>query len=122
MKDLVTRLEKKIDIQKNVSNSLMVTAETQALFDRLNKKSTKAGLSRRKFSPSLRKFALTLHYYSPAAYNYARKCFSKVFPHIRTIRRWYVTINAQPGFTNESFRALKLKRIRTGKELICSLV
>lgn len=122
LKDFVNHLEKKFDIQKNVVNSLKTTAETQALYDRLYSNSSKAGLSRRKFCPSLRKFALTLHYYSPAAYNYARKCFNKVFPHVRTLRRWYVSIDAQPGFTNESFRALKLKRIKTGKELICSLV
>lgn len=31
-------------------------------------------------------------------------------------------MNAEPGFTVESFRALKLKRIKIGTDLICSLV
>lgn len=76
-------------------------------------------------SPELRKFALTLHYYSPSAYLYLRKIFSKALPHISTIRKWYTTINGLPGLTMESFRAIsnKVQEMKdNGKNLYGSLI
>lgn len=47
------------------------------------------GKSKQKYSPALRAFALTLHYYSPKAYEYVRKTFDTCLPSTRTIRKWY---------------------------------
>uniref|UniRef100_A0A2H8TGP6 THAP domain-containing protein 9 n=1 Tax=Melanaphis sacchari TaxID=742174 RepID=A0A2H8TGP6_9HEMI len=65
--------------------------------------------SGKNITPELRKFALTLHYYSPSAYLYIRKIFSKALPDISTIRKWYTTINGLPGLTRESFQAISIK-------------
>ncbi|KAF0744227.1 THAP domain-containing protein 1-like [Aphis craccivora] len=39
----------------------------------------------------------------PKAYNYMRKTFGKLLPHPRTLRRWYMVVDGNPGFTRESF-------------------
>lgn len=61
------------------------------------------------FSPELRKFAVTLQYYSPKAYTYVRKTFKNILPHPRTLRRWYMVVDGKPGFTSEAFAVLKEK-------------
>lgn len=38
------------------------------------------------------------------------------------LRRWYGTIDAEPGFTNEAFNALKKNRAASEKPLVCNLV
>ncbi|CAG9825731.1 unnamed protein product [Phaedon cochleariae] len=59
------------------------------------------------YSPSLRAFALTLHFYSPRAYNYVREKFNKALPHPSTVSKWYQHINGSPGFTTESLNAIR---------------
>lgn len=54
----------------------------------------------------MRLFCLTLHFYSPKAYEYIRTTFNLNIPHIRTIRSWYTTIDGSPGFTDIAFKAL----------------
>lgn len=61
------------------------------------------------FTPDLRRFAITLHFYSARAYNYVRKSFNHLLPSERTIRNWYQVIDGKPGFTDESFRSLRQK-------------
>ncbi|ROI81140.1 DNA transposase THAP9 [Anabarilius grahami] len=60
-----------------------------------------------KYSEELRQFATTLHFYSPKAYDYVRDNFQKALPHSHTIRSWYSSVSADPGFTVASFTALK---------------
>ncbi len=77
------------------------------------------------YSPDLRSFALTLHFFSPSAYNYVRNTFNKALPHTSTIRKWYTSINGEPGFTQESLNAIRLKSKemkQNGKQLICGLL
>lgn len=59
------------------------------------------------YSPTLKSFALTLHFYSPNAYRFVRKTFDTCLPHPRTLRKWYNTVEVKPGFTNVAFSALK---------------
>lgn len=61
------------------------------------------------FSNELKKFAITLQYYSSKAYNFVRIQFSNVLPHPRILNKWYHAINEEPGFTKETFNTLKLK-------------
>lgn len=75
-----------------------------------------------KYPPNLRSFACTLHFYSPKAYEYVRQKFQLCLPHVRTIRRWYEAVDSEPGFTKESFEALKLKVAATDYKLFCNLV
>lgn len=54
--------------------------------------------TRQKFSPAPRKFAVTLHFYSPAAYKYVRQVFNNALPHPLVIGKWSENNNANPGF------------------------
>lgn len=81
--------------------------------------------SGRTVSPVLRAFALTLHFYSPSAYNYVRKTFNKCLPHPSTIRKWYSVINGSPGITSESLDAIKIKVQETknkNSNLVCGVI
>ncbi|VEN63408.1 unnamed protein product [Callosobruchus maculatus] len=75
-----------------------------------------------KFSPELRNFALTLHFYSSAAYKYVRKIFgTKVLPHPRTISKWYSDLDGTPGYSAEALHAIKIKvdiEKQNGKSLL----
>lgn len=61
------------------------------------------------FSDELRKFSITLQFYSNKAYNFVRKQFKNVLPHPKTISKWYQVINGQPGFSKEAFMTIKSK-------------
>ncbi|KAE9521773.1 hypothetical protein AGLY_017824 [Aphis glycines] len=75
-------------------------------------------------SADFRKFALTLHFYSPAAYSFVRDSFNNALPHPSTLRNWYFSIDGSPGFTSESINAIRLKSEEMknkGKTLLCGL-
>lgn len=68
---------------------------------------------------------MTLHYYSPAAYEFVRTIFDKHLPHIRTIQSWYSTIQASPGITKIALETLheKVQNMKSeGKELSVSMI
>ncbi|GBP91138.1 hypothetical protein EVAR_24090_1 [Eumeta japonica] len=44
-----------------------------------------------------------------ACYKYARACFNYALPHAGTLNKWYNVVEAERGFTVESFVALKSK-------------
>lgn len=67
------------------------------------------GRRAKKYSSIVRIFCLTIHFYSPKAYEYIRSFFNLNLPHIRTIRNWYSAIKGSPGFTESAFDALKQK-------------
>lgn len=71
----------------------------------------------------MRSFALTLHFYSPRAYEYLRKMYENNLQ--RTIRKWYESVDGKPGCTSESLVALKIRTKAAavnGKKIICNLV
>lgn len=74
-----------------------------------------------KYPPELRAFALTLHFYSPAAYEYVRSKFNGALPATRTLREWYRSVNGEPGFTVESFSFLE-KLVKSVGNLHCALI
>lgn len=80
---------------------------------------------RSKVSKDLKSFAMTLHFYSPKAYDYVRHCFEDALPHPDTIRTWYTSISADPGFTGPSFSTVEAHvkaRKEEGKETLCALM
>lgn len=82
-------------------------------------------ITRRRYSPLLRSFALTLQFYSTKAYNYVRSHFLLALPHPSTIRCWYQGMKGEPGFTEEAFIALQARveqRKSEDKQVICSLM
>lgn len=83
------------------------------------------GNSHKKYSPTIRVFAFTLHYYSPKAFNYVRSVFNLNLPDPRAMRYWKSGIDNSPGFTDCSFVALKERAElakENGKDLICGLI
>jgi hypothetical protein len=75
------------------------------------------------FSDELRSFSMTLHFYSPKAYDFVRNSFIKVLPHVSTIRRWCTAVEGKPGFTSEAFESLRVRFPQTpSNPILCSLV
>lgn len=73
----------------------------------------------------LRRFALTLNFYSRKAYNYVRMKLNKILPHTSTLSKWYSTIDGSPGFLKEALEALKNKVCEAkekGNEVLCNFV
>ncbi len=103
--------------------SLKVPAQ---LFQKLlDAKSSKKRSSKCIYTKELKAFAITLNFYSSRAYNYVRDTFDLCLPSERTIRRWYSTVNAEPGFTEEAFSTLEKKvadEKKLGREVLVNLV
>lgn len=75
-----------------------------------------------KYSPELRTFALTLHYYSPRAYSYVRETFNSCLPHPKTLYKWYRSVDGEPGFNREAFEFLKERVSKTDHLLFGALI
>lgn len=69
----------------------------------------KYGSPKRKYSETVRQFCMGLDYLSPAAYRYVRRVFNKHLPDPYTLRRWYKSIDVEPGITTVSLNILKEK-------------
>lgn len=79
-----------------------------------------------KYSPEVRRFAMTLHYHSPRAYVFVREKFHLNLPSESTIRIWIRNsdMDAEPGIHESVLRVLKNKVVAKkaeGSELVCSL-
>lgn len=84
-----------------------------------------AGKTGRTYPPEVRSFALTLHFYSPRAYEYVRRVYQKKLPAQRTLQKWYESINGQPGCSKEAITAIKIKTDEAkckNKKIIANLV
>jgi len=57
-----------------------------------------------KFPQSLRGFAASLHFHSPAAYSYVRKTFFKCLPHPTTLRRWMQNVHCNSGISDKAIQ------------------
>ncbi|KAE9543415.1 hypothetical protein AGLY_002215 [Aphis glycines] len=71
------------------------------------------------YTKEIKQFSVTLQYYSPKAYNYVRKTFGKLLPHPRTLRRWYMVVDGNPGFIKKSFEAITNEA--KNRQLYCNL-
>lgn len=120
-KFMVKDMKSKFGFDVQTLNDLMHKAELVELHKSFIKK-VKGHKHSLLYTAPLRKFALTLNYYSPAAYKYVREAYNKALPHPRTICRWYSTVDAEPGFTEEAFNVLKKKSQVNEKPVLCSLV
>lgn len=76
---------------------------------------------KKQFNNHLKSFALTLHYYSPKAYEYVRKEFDNCLPHYKTISKWYQNIEGKPGIMLESVNAIKQRANKVDYQLFGSL-
>lgn len=98
-------------------SALIASKNNNSIMNLANKNKSKA--VSRKYSVDLRKFALTLNFYSPKAYEFVRNEFNCVLPHSRTLGKWYSHIDAEPGFMQESLALLTLKN---DKPIYCALM
>lgn len=76
----------------------------------------------RLYDPELRRFALTLHYYSPRGYNYVREKFNKCLPQAKTLSKWYTSINCEPGINFESLTLIKQRVQNSTYQLVGALM
>lgn len=67
----------------------------------------KKGRRSKSYCENVKSFALTLNFYSNAAYQYIRRTFGKHLPHPSTLRKWYKTIDGNPGISVEALTILK---------------
>lgn len=82
----------------------------------------------RKIPPSVRQFCLSLHFYSPRAYQHVRQTFNNNFPHPTTIRRWYSNsdVSGEAGIQPDNIKRLERivaahnKKHKSG--LVCGLI
>lgn len=65
---------------------------------------------------------MTLNFLSPSAYRYVRATFNTCLPHPKTLSKWYSNIKGEPGFSDESFEALKEKAKTSEHKIICALI
>lgn len=118
-----------VDIVKDLKDKQLISEQATMALQNLNpdvrdlfqRQLGLDGKKKSKYSPSLRIFALTLHFYSAKAYDYVRKTFSTCLPHPNTLRRWYTSVNGEPGFTEESFKMLTVKA-KQDTPILCSLM
>lgn len=118
LKDLKT----KDYISKEQFLQLKLKAEVIDLINRIYLKKNSKKSYRAKYPPTLRKFALTLNFYSAAAYKYVRSVFHTALPHPRVLSKWYENTSSSPGFTQPAFEILMKKSSFSGKRLLCTLV
>ncbi|KAL7287020.1 hypothetical protein TKK_0018813 [Trichogramma kaykai] len=76
------------------------------------------------FPEELKNFALSIHSYSPNAYEFLRTSFLKILPHPSTLRSWLKSIHQEPGISSESIATvirLIQKSEEEGKKLVFNL-
>lgn len=74
------------------------------------------------YAPELRRFALTLHYYSPRAYNYVRKKLNNCLPYTKTLSIWYTSMHGELGINSESLQIIKHRVENSSCQLIRALM
>ena len=58
-----------------------------------------------RYTEEVKRFALTVHFYSPKAYEYLRPIFS--LPHPRSLCAWTSSVKCDPGFFKDVFEHIK---------------
>lgn len=130
-KRLQVKIKSLSDIIKEIKNKRYLSEEEEMQLN-INdemciliiafQKSFQKKKSFKKFPVALKKFALSLNFYSPAAYRYVRQSLNYCLPHPRTLLNWYNKIDGEPGFTTESFNVLKIKSGNSKSRIVCGLV
>ncbi|KAK9702245.1 Transposase protein [Popillia japonica] len=83
-------------------------------------------ISTSKYPEELRKFAVTLHFYSAKAYEYVRKTFHFSLPHDKkSSDKKSSSVECAPGFSTLCFEILSIKVQEgddNGKKVVCCLL
>jgi len=122
MKTIIQDLKKQNLIDEDTSVTLFESfGKHKELITNWSKKNTGKKINK-KYSPTVRQFALSLHFFSARAYDYVRKQFDTILPHSRTLSKWYRHVDAEPGFTDESLKLLTMKVKSSSHNIYCALV
>lgn len=122
LKDVLNTLKSQHLLNEEQVDILHTLSECNGeLFKRLTKRKN-IKPSSTQYNEQLRCFALTLHYYSPRAYEYVRRQFNFCLPHVKTISNWYRSIDGNPGISAEALNSIKQRVNNTNYKLIGALV
>ena len=123
----VKRLERKLEIQKNLLDILQQENQLQSaklgsidgcLSELVeNQAKNVCRKTKKVYTDNIKEFAMTMHYYSPKAYEYLRSKLE--LPTSRTIQRWLESVECEPGFLTD---ILKLVNERNGEIFIALLL
>ncbi|GBN27794.1 hypothetical protein AVEN_158652-1, partial [Araneus ventricosus] len=117
--EVIDYLKQKAFISNHTQEVLelsMPTSDSSAeLFKQLQKKQGS-------YEEEIKSFALTLNFFSNKAYEFVREALSLNLPHPSTLRRWFQSVDGDPGFSNVAFEALKVKANAAESKVICSLI
>ncbi|CAK1588572.1 unnamed protein product [Parnassius mnemosyne] len=123
LKEILNTLTKKSYItQENQDILSRIGVQNQEIVKRQILKSKKGHIPKIKYSPELRAFSLTLHFYSPKAYNFVRQTFSTCLPATSTLRSWYQSIDGKPGFTKEAIDTIKMKARESKNKIYATII
>lgn len=118
LKHVLNKLKEKKILTNEQTTILQALGESSGdLFKRVAKKCV-----RRKYDANLRSFAVTLHFYSPRAYEYVRSKFNFCMPHVKTIAKWYSNIEGNPGISVEALNSIKQRVNFTKYSLLGALI
>ena len=101
MKDLLTLLKEKHLVAEKELELLQYnfTGTAKHLFQN-QQKNLKGNQHGNRYSDETKQFAMTLHYYSPKAYDFVRKVL--MLPHPSSIRGWAASVDREPGYLGMS--------------------
>ena len=74
----------------------------------------------RRYEEEVKKFALTLNFYSPRAYDYIRTVFS--LPHARSLSKWTSSVECQPGIFSDALSSIGESIITNPDHADCALL
>lgn len=103
LKSLTRELKKKYGLSNHAKESIDNTFQDDIIHQLI------AGRKTKSYNENVKSFALTLNFYSNAAYCYVRRTFGKHLPHPKTLYNWYKNINGDPGISSEGLCILKSK-------------
>lgn len=105
----------------NIYTIMQEFGPNEQLINRLFQKTTK-GIVPKKYQEEIRKFAITLHFFSGKAYDYVRKKFNNCLPHPKSLSKWYSTIDALPGWSVEALKMIETKAKYSERQIMCALI
>ena len=105
MKELLKSLKEKqlIETEQHMILKHNFGGMAKELFKNQLKNSGKTSYGQR-YSFEIKQFALTLHYYSPKAYDFVCKMF--ILPHPYSIRNWAASVDCDPGYLTNVINAI----------------
>eukprot|EP00795_Rhopilema_esculentum_P001042 gene1042-15371_t len=83
-------------------------------------KNSKRKAGGKRYHEEIKKFALTLHFYSPKAYLFMRKVFD--LPHPSSLRNWQSSVNCEPGFFKDVLENLAAQLANNTNMSDCALM